>query len=431
MARAESALRQRSECGSIVARDRSLPSRHGTRPLRVPGDLFRAMGVLYLRVNRESSRESLARKLQALLEPLGVRYHIRSLKRQLTGIVATVPKNVQNTMCDLLLQETTMKTLGDIEFALWSAGLTVSSDRRRAGYVATTRILPLIELWLMLHPTRSRRALAVVLSRQLAKRGIKINIEPLQVILGGRQTAARREILDELLVLLGEHGIDSELQARKQRRQLARDIANYTADRQLEPANRLMRLALAWKVLACEPSSRRLARILRERVSAHGLDLGVVQIQRALDGKAKHARAALVAEMESLLSDILPAGSDHSRAVADALGDATRLVDLSWVRAKPIAHLAQRWLLAHPDASMRQLAIDVARSAQDMGYRTSHNTIQPVLGGYKQRTRGFIYRAMLKQFSDCMKQVPAEHILPSGVRTRRPLATRLSERQFG
>jgi hypothetical protein len=48
-----------------------------------------------------------------------------------------------------------------------------------------------------------------------------------------------------------------------------------------------------------------------------------------------------------------------------------------------------------------------------MGYSTSHNTIQPILAGHKKKTRGFVYRAMLKQFQDHGEHIPAEHILPS------------------
>ena len=100
-------------------------------------------------------------------------------------------------------------------------------------------------------------------------------------------------------------------------------------------------------------------------------------------------------------------------ALDATLGNRTRLIDLSCVQAQPIALLAKRWLVVHPDASLRQLAIRVARSARDMGYATSPNTIQPILGGHKKRTRGFVYRAMLKQLPDHNEQVPAKHVLPS------------------
>ena len=71
---------------------------------------------------------------------------------------------------------------------------------------------------------------------------------------------------------------------------------------------------------------------------------------------------------------------------------------------------------------MRQLALRVAKSARRMGYTTSPNTIQPILGGHKNRTRGFVYRAMLKQFPGGREQVPEEHVIAA------PWVARASER---
>ena len=52
----------------------------------------------------------------------------------------------------------------------------------------------------------------------------------------------------------------------------------------------------------------------------------------------------------------------------------------------------------HPQISMRQLAIRVSRTIQQMGYSRSPSAIQLIVGGWKKKTRGFVYRAMLKLF---------------------------------
>ena len=383
------------------------------REARLPGDLFRGMGVLYLRCRPGASRESLAGALRADLANRGVHYHVRSLKRQLSGSVSTVPPSVQETMRDLLLRDTELKSPADIEFALWTAGLAVSPDRRRAAYVATARILPLARLWLTLNPTRSRRSLAVVLSRRLAHRGIGLKVGPLQVVLGGRQPGARREIVDELLSLLATHGIASESDALKRCRHYAGDIAGRAADRALEPVARLKTLALAWQVHTRNPSLRQLALLLRNRLKAHGLDLGVARIQVGLAGRAKTVRAALVGEMEILLGEVLPEDQNPSVAVAQAISDRTRLDDLRWVDAPRIAMLARRWLAMHPDSSMRQLAIRVADTVQALGYAISSNTVQPILGGHKKKARGYVYRALRRQFPDHRESLPAMRTRPS------------------
>ena len=59
-----------------------------------------------------------------------------------------------------------------------------------------------------------KRFLTTLLSECLARRGVQLNVNPLQYILGGRQNLARREVHDELLALLSAHGIGAEDEAR-------------------------------------------------------------------------------------------------------------------------------------------------------------------------------------------------------------------------
>lgn len=405
-------LSQTQACPSGDGPDWLMTNDTEIREERLPGHLFRGMGILYLRLKPGASRESLARALRAEFEHRGVHYHRRSLKRQLSGSVSTVPAAVQEAMHDLLLRDTDLQTPTAVEFALWTAGLGVSPARRRAAYVATDRVLPLAQLWLTLNPTRSRRSLAVALSRRLARRGVELKVDPLQVVLGGRQTTARREILDELLALLAGHGIASERDALARYREHAGDIAGHIADRALEPVERLQTLALAWQVHTRRPSLRELAVRLKTRLLARGLDLGVARIQVALAGRAKTVRAALVAEMEILLCEMLPEDQDLSVAVAQATSNSTRLDDLRWVDAERISMLARQWLAAHPDSSMRQLAIRVAETVRGLGYSTSSNTVQPILGGHKKKARGYVYRALRQQFPERRARTAKEARLP-------------------
>jgi RNA polymerase sigma factor (sigma-70 family) len=117
--------------------------------------------------------------------------------------------------------------------------------------------------------------------------------------------------------------------------------------------------------------------------------------------------------MEELLRQALPAGHDVWADVALAAQQRRKQLDLCRVLAEPIAALARVWLAEHPGGSMRQLAIRGAKCARRMGYLASHNTIQGILGGHKKRTRGFVYRAMLKQVSGSGDDVPEEHFVPS------------------
>ena len=385
----------------------------GARNERLPGDLHRAMAALYLLKKPEASRESLAKELQCELRGGGIDYHVRTLKRQLTGSVDTVPAVVEGAMRRVVLRANGMRTQGDVERALAQEGLSVDHGKRRPEYVSTERIVPLVRLWLLFNPTRSRRSLAVELSSQLAEQGVSIKTDPLQVVLAGRQRSTRTEVLQAMLGLLRLYGVSSEAEARARLENSSEDLVAHEGGRDLQSAADLFRLALAWKVHSHEPSSRRLAVVLRKRLARRGVDLGIHRLQVALDGRTKAVRGALVQEMEALLRDILPDDADLDDIVGRATSNRTRLLDLCWVDAKPIAHLAAEWTAKNPGVTMRQLAIRTANSARRMGYAISLNSIQPILGGHKERTRGYVYRALLKQFPGRRARVPMEHVWPS------------------
>ena len=383
---------------------------HGS-PERMPGALFRAVGVQFLQ-KKNVSREALARELKEHLATLGVSYHVRTLKRQLTGKVASVPPEVQGAMRHLVLKANGLRTEADIEAALLAAGLQVAPEVRQPEYLSSERIVPLAGLWLLFNPNDSRRALATLLSERLARRGVHLNVDPLQNILAGRQALARTEIQEVLLGLLSSHGIASEDEARARWQRSQAEIAQYAEQRALEPAARLVGLARAWKRRNHQPSSRHLSVVLQQRLRQRAIDLGLEQIQKAVDGRLKQVRQALAVEMEGLLRQSLPEGHDLPGEVAAAAKKQTRQIDLCWVNAEPTAALAKVWLSQQPAATMRQLAIRVANTARRMGYASSYNTTQPILGGHKKRTRGFVYRALLKQIEGREREsIPEEHIL--------------------
>lgn len=380
---------------------------------RTPGALFRAMGKLFLHKKPGGSCQALAHDLQEHLATRGVDYQVRTLERQLTGRILTVPPEVQAAMRHILICSDGLRTDIDIDAALRKCGLWVAPELRQPEYFSTDRIAPLGQLWLLLNPTRSRRYLASELSTRLAQMSVGLKVDPLQNILTGRQPLARREVYEQLLSLLEEYGIRSETDALQYWKEHLNDIAAYTEDRKLEPAEQLVDLARAWKLRTRDGSSRWLAILLQEKLEPRGFDLGIHRIQEALDGKAKHVRRALIAAMKQMLKEVLPAGRDLGSEVAAAAAKQTQQIDLCWVRAEPITALAKSWLAEHPGTTARQLSIQVTKTARRMGYATSPSTIQPILGGYKKRTRGFVYRAMLRQIEGARDRIPEEDIVPS------------------
>ncbi len=117
--------------------------------------------------------------------------------------------------------------------------------------------------------------------------------------------------------------------------------------------------------------------------------------------------------MEKLIQEEYPQLDNREEKLRE-LTSRSVMIDLSWVRAEPIAHLAQEWIQQHPGASLRQLTLQVSKTVLRMGYTRSFHSIQPVLGGHRKKTRGFVYRAMLHQFEHKRSlQVPAGDLVES------------------
>ncbi|MFO0728423.1 MAG: hypothetical protein U1E65_31900 [Myxococcota bacterium] len=366
------------------------------------------MTALYLSHHPGWSRERLIRRLKERLLADGVAFHERSLRRQLGGAVESVPPELEELTKRVLFEDTPIKSEEDLERAINAAGLIVA--RRDARYVVADRAVLLTRLWLFLNPGLSKRALAKRLCDDLASQGIAIGLDALQSELAGRGQLVRREVIDTLLRYLDDKGIHSELEAQQRLSDWHEELAAFETGRGLVDGRRFRALAKLWQVRHHEASSRRLAALLRDRLAGRGIHVGLDHLQRLVGGKARRVRVEVVAAMEAMVREEMSPEQLDS-ALKEQLSPA-RTTDLAWVLAKPISELAKEWLEANPGLTMRQLALRVADAARKMGYSTSHNTIQPILGGWKQRTRGYIYRAMLAQFEGQKPaDIPPEHVL--------------------
>ncbi|MDA2925234.1 hypothetical protein MYX65_11405 [Acidobacteria bacterium AH-259-L09] len=393
------------------------------------------MAALYQQKNPEFSRLELARRLHRRLAACGIKYHLRTVRRQLTGAVFTVRPEVETAMRELLLESDGFQKTGDIKQALADAGLQIPQSKRVSPYVAIESIVPLAQLWLHLNPGKSKRFLALHLQQELACQDIHRSINHLEKVLAGKHyRLVRREVREELMTLFRGHGLYSEASVREHCQSLARDIRQSLESRSLESSHRLTQLAWVWKGLHREASSRRLAFLLQRKMSEEGVSIGLAHLQRLVDGKVRRVRRRVVTAMEIVLPEKFPQLRNLEEEIAKLTP--TRIADLSWVKAKPIASLARAWIAEHPGYTMRQLAIRVSKTVRRMGYASTHNTIQPILGGHREKTRGFIYRAMLNQFKGRVRcKIPDKHLIkvgrnlqtnqsgekPEEARTNRPL----------
>ncbi len=387
------------------------PSKHrGTE--RVPGALFRSLGSLLLQQDGSRTRGALARLLRDRLRERGVHYHDRTIRRQLRGLVATVPRVLEAELREVVFEETGLRDEAHIQAALAAAGLWVSPVERTAHRVPAARVVPLVRLWLHFHPESTKRALSHTVSEDLAAKGIPFSGGYLEAVLGGKSHSVPREVVDQLLEYLEPHGIVSDQAAQEVADHLEQQIDRSLAGRELIGGGQFHRLTRVWQWRHRGASRRKLAVQLRSELAHRSTSVSVAYLQRLLSGSGGAGRRQVYVVLEELVRGSLPPHLSLQEALHRLSGGLTAATDVEWVLAKPIADLAQQWLQSSPGVSRRTLAKRMANTVRDLGYSTSHNTIQTVLAGQTQRTRGYVYRAMLKQFDDKQRErVPSEHVL--------------------
>ena len=370
---------------------------HGSRA-RIPGGLFRAMAGYYLETRAEEvTREGLARQIAQRLGDDGIEYHVRTVRRQILGVVASVPPEVETTLKEIVLRDLGLDE-EKLTQVLAERGHVFEEKERLSPYVPIERLHPLTQLWLYHHRGQSKRTLARRLAKDLKTRGVKLSFDSLQGKLAGKGHLVRREVIDQIVAYLEPQGIHSEADAIAHREAGNDEISQSLEGRQFTTSERFRKLCRLWQLKHREGSSRRLAQMLRDHLESEGVKMSITHLQRAIGGKTPRIRQDLVVAMEELLKGSLPEGRTIDEELEGAQWNGTRNLDLAWVSCAPIAEMAREWLEENPGTSMRQLAIKVAATIRRMGYNSSHNTVQPILGAWKKKTRGYVYRAMLKQF---------------------------------
>ncbi len=390
---------------------------------RIPGATFRTTVARFVEQNPGLSREALARELRERLAARGIEYHLRTLKRQISGAVATVPPEVLTTLRTIISESPGSGALAGDEKAAMLEKLRVDDADVQPIYVARERILPFAELWLYLHPEESKRALAMRLRAELEKVDIRLNIDSLQSILAGKQQLVRREVKEALLRMMQSDGIENAAQAEERWQQMGNEIRTSHEGRFFENAHKIHEVAREWKVIYKEPSSRKLAIRLRQKLADRGVEMGLPHIQKLVDGRAHRIRHGVALAIENILRDEMAA---QSKAAAAVETQSTDELDLSWVRAEPIAEMAQKYVAEKSGMTMRKLSIQISTVVERYGYATSPNTIQPILGGHKKKTRGFIYRAMMEISGQHAPIVPHTHVLSHAARRDRERRTQPS-----
>ena len=355
------------------------------------------MGEFALSKGLFPSQESLARRLCKNLESYGIIYHVRTLKRQISGFIDTVPPEVESALAKVVFNGNGQRSGVDIRQLCAEAGISRPNENNSPAYVLSEKVLPLAQLWLHLNPQASKRALAIRLQRDIEKQSISYTVGTLEAILAGKNRLfVRRVIGDRLLEYLRDAGINSRAEAEARIQAQAEAIRRSLDAREFVPIGRFHELCLLWLWKHRDATARQLSAALQKKLSERGVGMNLDYLQRAVSGRPGQVRCQLQEALEDVLRPDLPPSQDLDTALATTWRERERRRhDMAWVRAEPIVALAKTWLEQHPGMSKRQLAICLSARIREMGYSRSHDTLQPILGGWNKKTRRFVYRALL------------------------------------
>ena len=200
----------------------------------------------------------------------------------------------------------------------------------------------------------------------------------------------------------------SEEEARLRARELQQDIRRSLRRRSFVDASRFRQLCRLWQVRRHEPSTRRLAVLLKERLSRWGLSGSVKHLQKIINGDSRCVRDAFLEAMEDVLrEEEIRDPRSVGRQLRTATANEQVEAELGWVPAPPTAAMARRWLAAHPGVSQRQLAMRVCETLARMGYSSSPSTIQQILGDRRKKARGFVHHALLELWNGWTARSPS------------------------
>lgn len=243
---------------------------------RVRGEVLRAAVEQWTSENPGKTREDLVRELDAKLRELGEGRDTRTIRRYLSGELATIPSKVAEAIVAML----DVKEEPELAMVPWD------------------QTAPLVRAWLALHPEFSKRALSVRLAAALSAKGEPGGVDYLQNVLAGKHARVGRATVQALRELLAADGVTDMAEATRIETERRKDVDG----RALEPATQLLELCTAWKKANPNVSGRALATMLHDRAKARSLSIGFAQLERCVNGRTPRVRRAVRELMEELVA---------------------------------------------------------------------------------------------------------------------------------
>ncbi|MFO1463544.1 MAG: hypothetical protein U1F66_07175 [bacterium] len=371
-------------------------------------NLYRAL----LRGPRAPRQPELIRALGNSLAAQGLRYHPRTLKRQLLGSIEYIPESLETSLLEWLASHPVsgQKALVD-NFRREKQALEKSQDESL--YVPPRFLQNMADAYLFRHKDLSRRKLALQLSSSLQEKGVSIGLETLQAALSGKTQKVRKVLEEEMLSYFRKEGL-ADRAAVEAYLQEARQAGGEEV-RKIEVGD-LSEWADAYLLKHRGLSKRQLALRLQQRLRERGYAYHLSSLQSVLEGKTHKTRKVIVDTLRELLqAEGLDASEQISEFVRSAEG-----VPLAWsqyVDAKEVPRWVESLLQGQPGLTRRQIALQLQEDLRKQEFRFSLSTLQYLLAGKTQRIKqvvaetleGYLKPGGLPNFQAAARRMVALH----------------------
>jgi len=351
------------------------PSKVFGAPLQ---NLYRAL----LRSPRAPRQPDLIRALARSLEDQGLKYHPRTLKRQLLGSIEYVPQPLETSLLGWIETHpvTGQKKLVE-NFRLEKEALEKSQDDSL--YVPPQFLNQMADAYLFRHKNLSRRKLALKLGESLKAKGLSIGLETLQAALSGKTQKVRKVLEEELLSYFREDGLENKAAVETYLQEI--HGAGGAEVQKIEVGD-LSEWADAYLLKHSGLSKRQLALHLQKILQDKGYLYHLSSLQSVLEGKTHKTRKVIVDTLQELLQ---AEGLDASDKISDFVRSAEG-APLEWnhyVSAEEVPRRVEQLLQNQVSLTRRQIALQLQEDLNKQGFHFSLSTLQYLLAGKTRRIK--------------------------------------------
>jgi hypothetical protein len=236
-----------------------------------------------IKLQKAPQQPEIIRTISTILENKGVHYHSRTIKRQLLGNIEYIPESLEETLVDWL-KNTPQNEYQSLLAQFRKDKESLENSHDKSLYVSPQNFIRMADAYLYLNKISSRRRLAVRLNQDLKKKNISMGLETLQSALAGKTQKIKKILEDELRGYFVQESFSTS-------ENFIEELAlKAIQEVQKVEVKNIPKLVDDYLLKTEGISRRKLAMLLKDRLTQKGYTYHLSSIQSILEGKTKKTR---------------------------------------------------------------------------------------------------------------------------------------------